>query len=240
MNNNKYANNKYAPKDYERKATQRFLTAVLGIVLLGGLVFYLFMPAESTTVMADEPEEETILAFNDEKVADPAPFEEVKEEIVPRPEEKEIAEKNVVIKKEEPKEPIKKEVVKEVAKKESVKKSTGIDETEALILVDEMATPQGGFEAYYRYIRENMPYPAEAIKQGIEGKVTVAFIVDKEGNLHNINIKRGLGHGCDEAAMRVVKEGGKWKPAKNKGGLVMQKITLPISFKLGNNEKGQN
>jgi protein TonB len=223
-------NNKYAPKDYERKATQQFLTTVLAIVLLGGLVFYLFMPTESIETIADAPEEETILAFNDEKVADPAPFEEVKEQIK-RPEEKETV-KEVVVKKAEPKESIKKEPVR----KENTKKSTSIDETEALILVDEMATPKSGFEAYYRYIRENMPYPAEAIKQGIEGKVTVAFIVDKEGNLHNISIKKGLGHGCDEAAMRVVKEGEKWKPAKNKGELVMQKITLPISFKLGNNK----
>jgi periplasmic protein TonB len=124
-------------------------------------------------------------------------------------------------------------------KKETVKetpaKKTGIDETQALVLVDEMATPKSGFETFYRYIRENMAYPQEAIEKSIEGKVVLEFIVDKEGNLHNMRIKKGLGHGCDEAAMKVVKEGEKWKPAKNKGELVLQKITLPISFKLSKN-----
>lgn len=221
--------NKYAPKDYERKATQTFLTFVLGLVLLGGLILYLFMPStDSRDLSANPQEEEAILAVNDEKTEDPLPSEDAeynalkeeapiaKETKTPEPEVKKVVEKKE-----------NKNISKEVTAKK-----TSIDETQALVLVDEMATPKSGFEAFYRYIRENMAYPEEAIKQGIEGKVVLEFVVDKEGNLHNMRVKKSLGHGCDEVAMRVVKEGEKWKPAKNKGELVLQKITLPISFKL--------
>ena len=223
--------NKYAPKDYERKATQSFLTFVLGLVLLGGLVLYLFMPTETKESNGlPQEDEETVLAVNDEKAKDPIPAEieaynALKEE-TPKPEPKTEEVKKETVKKEDAK--------KEVAKEATPKKGS-IDETQALVLVDEMATPKSGFEVFYRYIRENMAYPEEAIKQNIEGKVVLEFIVDKEGNLHNMKVKRGLGHGCDEAAMKVVKEGEKWKPAKNKGELVLQKITLPISFKLSKN-----
>lgn len=214
--------NKYTPKDYERRATQRFLTIVLGIVLFGVLIFVIFMPTEQTA-SEEILEEETVLAYNSkevEKEASPAK-EEIEAEILVKEDTKPVEQPKAVIKK---------------AKAKSTPK-TGIDETQALVLVDEMATPQHGFEAYYRYIRSNMEYPTNAIKSGIEGKVTIEFIVDKTGTLHNIKVKRGLGHGCDEAALRVVKDGEKWKPAKNKGELVMQKITLPISFKLSSDAK---
>jgi periplasmic protein TonB len=218
--------NKYAPKDYERKATQNFLTFVLGLVLLGGLVLYLFMPTESKQINNFPPEEDAILAVNEEKSEDPIPSED--EEYKALKDEK-PTDKTIKTPKEEVK---KEEIKKDKLAKEAMPKKTGIDETQALVLVDEMATPKSGFEVFYRYIRDNMAYPEEAIKQGIEGKVVLEFIVDKEGNLHNMRVKKGLGHGCDEAAMRVVKEGEKWKPAKNKGEIVLQKITLPISFKL--------
>jgi periplasmic protein TonB len=214
--------NKYTPRDYERKATQRFLTIVLGIVLFGVLIFVIFMPTEQTA-SEEVFEEDTVLAYNSKEAEkDSSPTkEEIEVETLTKEDSKPV---------EQPKTTTKKSKAKST-------RTTGIDEAQALVLVDEMATPQHGFEAYYRYIRANMEYPTKAIKEGIEGKVTIEFIVDKTGNLHNIKVKRGLGHGCDEAALRVVKEGEKWKPAKNKGELVMQKITLPISFKLSSDAK---
>ena len=221
--------NKYTPRDYERKATQRFLTIVLGIVLFGGLILFIFMPNEKMASKEIQLEEDAVLAYNPKEIEDSSPAKDDREEgVLPEEDAKPIEKsKNT----EEKKTKVTEKKSKEVENKTNTR-TTGIDETQALVLVDEMATPQHGFEAYYRYIRKNMIYPKEAIKDGIEGKVTVEFIVDKAGNLHNIKVKRGLGHGCDEAALRVVKEGEKWKPAKNKGAFVMQKITLPISFKL--------
>lgn len=213
--------NQYSPRDYERKTTQNFLGIVLGIVLLGGIGLYMLAPS-SEVISDNQPTEETVLAYNDK--AEDLPVED------------DVKETTVVDKGEpKPKEEPKLKTIKETKPKQP--KPKGIDVSQALVLVDEMATPENGFEAYYRYIRNNMVYPSEAIKGGIEGKVTVEFIVDTGGGLHNIKVKRGLGHGCDEAAMLVVKEGGKWKPAKNKGELVMQKITLPISFKLSGDSK---
>jgi protein TonB len=218
--------NKYQAKNYDKAERMRLGVIVVAFLILAGIIYWVLQPPTSSTTMQTMIEE-PILAVNDKKVdkvdsTEPLPVIEEKEE-----------------QKSEVRKEKKNAETKKVEKKEVTNK-TYINEAEALTLVDEMATPLSGYEAYYRYIRNNMLYPGEAIKQGIQGNVTVEFIVDKEGNLHNIRIKKGIGHGCDEEAIRVVKAGEKWKPAKNKGKIVMQKITLPISFRLNNSDKMKN
>ncbi|SFF46009.1 energy transducer TonB [Thermoflexibacter ruber] len=220
---------KYQPKNYDTSEKMRLWVIVVAFLILTGIIYWVLQPPTSSTAI-ETVIEEPILAVNDKKVtkvdnAEPAP--------VPSTEEKVETEQKTEAKKE--KKPLE---TKKIEKKEVTKPS--INEAEALVLVDEMATPLSGYESYYRYIRNNMKYPSEAIKQGTQGNVTVEFIVDKEGNLHNIRIKKGIGHGCDEEAIRVVKAGEKWKPAKNKGKIVMQKITLPISFRLNDSDKMKN
>jgi protein TonB len=218
--------NKYQAKNYDKAERMRLGVIVVAFLILAGIIYWVLQPPTSSTTMQTMIEE-PILAVNDKKVdkvdsTEPLPVIEEKEE-----------------QKSEVRKEKKNAETKKVEKKEVTNK-TYINEAEALTLVDEMATPLSGYEAYYRYIRNNMVYPGEAIKQGIQGNVTVEFIVDKEGNLHNIRIKKGIGHGCDEEAIRVVKAGEKWKPAKNKGKIVMQKITLPISFRLNDSDKMKN
>jgi TonB family C-terminal domain len=218
--------NKYQAKNYDKAERMRLGVIVVAFLILAGIIYWVLQPPTSSTTMQTMIEE-PILAVNDKKVdkvdsTEPLPVIEEKEE-----------------QKSEVRKEKKNAETKKVEKKEVTNK-TYINEAEALTLVDEMATPLSGYEAYYRYIRNNMLYPGEAIKQGIQGNVTVEFIVDKEGNLHNIRIKKGIGHGCDEEAIRVVKAGEKWKPAKNKGKIVMQKITLPISFRLNDSDKMKN
>ncbi|GAB4111676.1 MAG: hypothetical protein OHK0057_05020 [Thermoflexibacter sp.] len=220
---------KYQPKNYDTSEKMRLWVIVVAFIILTGIIYWVLQPPTSSTAI-ETVIEEPILAVNDKKVtkvdnAEPAPL--------PSTEEKVETEQKTEAKKE--KKPLE---TKKIEKKQVTKPY--INEAEALVLVDEMATPLSGYESYYRYIRNNMKYPSEAIKQGTQGNVTVEFIVDKEGNLHNIRIKKGIGHGCDEEAIRVVKAGEKWKPAKNKGKIVMQKITLPISFKLNDSDKMKN
>jgi len=74
-----------------------------------------------------------------------------------------------------------------------------------------------------------MPPPANA---GIQGKVFVYFVINKEGNVVNAKIARGVSPSIDEEALRVVKKISKWTPGKNKGGIVLVKYTLPIAFAL--------
>ena len=78
-----------------------------------------------------------------------------------------------------------------------------------------------------------MKYPSQARRMGIEGRVFVEFIVDKDGTLTNVKAIKGIGAGCDEEAERVIKNHPKWNPGKQRGKAVKQKIVLPITFKLG-------
>jgi protein TonB len=68
---------------------------------------------------------------------------------------------------------------------------------------------------------------------GIEGKVFVEFIVDKDGSITEVTVMKGIGSGCDEEAIRVIKAAPKWNPGKQRGQPVKVKLIVPITFKLG-------
>ena len=78
-----------------------------------------------------------------------------------------------------------------------------------------------------------MKYPAQARRMGIEGRVFVEFIINKDGSLTEIKFIKGIGAGCDEEAVRVIQSAPAWNPAKQRGKAVKQRYTLPIIFKLG-------
>jgi protein TonB len=100
-------------------------------------------------------------------------------------------------------------------------------------IVEESAEPLGGYAAFYKYVNKNIKYPNQAKRMGVEGKVYVQFVVDQNGNITDVKAIRGIGAGCDEEAIRVLRESPKWKPGKQRGRAVKQRIVLPINFKLG-------
>ncbi|MCE2893017.1 MAG: M56 family metallopeptidase [Flammeovirgaceae bacterium] len=100
-------------------------------------------------------------------------------------------------------------------------------------VVDETATPKEGMTAFYQFLAENLKYPQEARDAKIQGKVFVQFVIHTDGSLHDFKVVRGIGHGCEEESIRVIKAGPKWNPGKQKGIAVKQRYTLPIAFKLG-------
>jgi len=104
---------------------------------------------------------------------------------------------------------------------------------EVFNIVEESAKPAKGMSAFYAYVAKRMKYPKQAKKENVQGRVYVEFIVDKDGELTNIKIIKGIGAGCDEEALRVLTNTPKWLPAKQEGKRVKQKIVLPIAFKLG-------
>lgn len=104
---------------------------------------------------------------------------------------------------------------------------------EIFTIVEESATPDGGMQAFYKFIRKKLKYPSQARRMGIEGRVFVEFIVDKDGTLTNVKAIKGIGAGCDQEAVRVIKSHPKWAPGKQRGKAVKQKIVLPITFQLG-------
>lgn len=90
----------------------------------------------------------------------------------------------------------------------------------------------GGTTELYKYISENLRYPAIDIEMGTQGQVVIQFVVGLSGEIKEAKILRGISVNCDKEAMRVVKGMPKWIPGRQNGNLVQVYFTLPISFKL--------
>ncbi|MEM1137430.1 MAG: energy transducer TonB [Bacteroidota bacterium] len=99
---------------------------------------------------------------------------------------------------------------------------------------EESASPIGGMQAFFKYVKKHIKYPSLAKRTGVQGKVYVQFIVDTDGTLTEVKTMRGIGSGCDEEAVRIVANAPKWNPGKQRGRPVRQRIVLPIHFVLGN------
>ncbi|RDB03715.1 energy transducer TonB [Runella aurantiaca] len=90
----------------------------------------------------------------------------------------------------------------------------------------------GGNEGLRTFLMKNLHYPSPAQRSNIQGRVYLTFTVEPDGSLSNINVIRGIGFGCDEEAIRVMKLMPKWKPGKQSGRAVRVKFTMPIVFAL--------
>jgi protein TonB len=99
-------------------------------------------------------------------------------------------------------------------------------------VVEEQPTYPGGDEARIKYLQDNMKYPEEAKELGVQGKVYVTFVVEVDGSISDVKVLRGIGSGCDDEAIRVVKSMPKWVPGKQRGVPVRVQFNLPINFKL--------
>jgi len=98
--------------------------------------------------------------------------------------------------------------------------------------VEEQPTFPGGESAMYEYLQKNIKYPPLARENGITGRVFLTFIVGPDGDIRDVKVLRGIGAGCDEEAMRVVKTMPKWKPGKQNGRSVNVQFNMPINFTL--------
>ena len=105
-------------------------------------------------------------------------------------------------------------------------------EQEIFKIVEEMPAFPGGEAKLMEYVAKNVKYPQIARETGIQGRVFVNFVVEPDGSVSNVTVLRGIGGGCDEEAMRVVKNMPKWKPGKQRGKAVRVSYMLPVNFKL--------
>lgn len=103
---------------------------------------------------------------------------------------------------------------------------------EVFKFVEQMPSFPDGDAALLKYLAQNIKYPAIAKENGIEGKVVVAFVVSKTGNIEQVKVVRGIGGGCDEEAARVIRTMPKWSAGKHNGKAVSVSYTVPVSFKL--------
>lgn len=105
------------------------------------------------------------------------------------------------------------------------------DEKENIFTVVEvMPEYPGGVNEMMKFLAENIKYPTAAKENGVSGKVYVSFIVEKDGLISDITILRGIGAGCDEEAIRVIKMMPKWKPGTQRGQAVRVQYNVPIKF----------
>ena len=103
---------------------------------------------------------------------------------------------------------------------------------EIFIVVEDMPMFPGGLNALKSYIYDNLEYPEKAKSQGIEGEVTVEFIINKEGKAENINIYKSTYKGFNDAAVKVFKGMPDWKPGRQRGKAVRVRLHIPVEFKL--------
>ncbi len=103
---------------------------------------------------------------------------------------------------------------------------------EIFTIVEHNPEPTGGYQAFYEFLYQEIKYPKQALRSGIEGKVFVQFVVNKNGELTDFIIARGIGGGCDEEAIRVLQKAPRWKAGKQRGKPVKVRMMLPIQFSL--------
>jgi protein TonB len=100
------------------------------------------------------------------------------------------------------------------------------------ILVEVWPAFPGGEEEMMRYLSRNVLYPELARESGIAGTVILEFVVEKDGSITGIKVVRGIGGGCDEAAVRAVKMMPRWTPGTQQGNPVRVQFHLPVRFTL--------
>ena len=88
----------------------------------------------------------------------------------------------------------------------------------------------GGMAAWAKFIQKNLKYPYMAQDANVQGKVYLSFVVEKDGSITDVNVLRGIGSGCDEEAMRVIKKSPKWKAGMQNNEKVRVRYTMPINY----------
>ena len=96
----------------------------------------------------------------------------------------------------------------------------------------EHASFPGESEEFVKFVKDNLKYPEQARKDSVQGRVYVTCVIQKDGTVTEVKVLRGIGSGCDEEAVRVVKSMPKFIPAKQGGKVVSEQYNIPITFKL--------
>ena len=99
-------------------------------------------------------------------------------------------------------------------------------------VVEQMPSFPGGDKALLEYLSNNIKYPVVAQENGVQGRVVVSFVVEKDGSITDVKVVRSVDPSLDKEAARVVKSMPRWIPGKQNGSAVRVKYNVPVSFKL--------
>lgn len=222
---------KSAKADLESK---KFIFTQIGLVITLSLILFAFewKSYEKTVVdlgtrtVEDVPEE--IIPITEQKVKPPPP-----------PPPQQVVKINVVDDEVEVDDEISidaeanenTEVQEYVAPVKDVEEESA-EEVQIFMVVESMPEFPGGEAALYKFLAENIKYPQMAKESGIQGRVFVTFVVERNGSVTDVRVLRGIGGGCDEEAIRVVQNMPKWTPGKQRGKAVRVQYNLPVKFTL--------
>ena len=106
------------------------------------------------------------------------------------------------------------------------------EETKVFDVVEQMPQFPGGPNALFEYLSKNIKYPVVAEENGIQGRVIVTFVVERDGSITDVKVAKSVDPSLDKEAQRVVKSMPHWIPGKQNGSAVRVKYTVPVTFKL--------
>ena len=107
-----------------------------------------------------------------------------------------------------------------------------VEETKVFDVVEEMPQFPGGQAALLEYLAKNIKYPVVAEENGVQGRVIVTFVVERDGSITDVRVVKSVDPSLDKEAARVVKSMPKWQPGKQNGSAVRVKYTVPVQFRL--------
>jgi protein TonB len=107
-----------------------------------------------------------------------------------------------------------------------------VEESKVFDVVEEMPQFPGGPSALFEYLSKNIKYPVVAEENGVQGRVIVTFVVERDGSITDVKVVKSVDPSLDKEAQRVVKSMPHWIPGKQNGSAVRVKYTVPVTFRL--------
>ncbi|WP_304264656.1 M56 family metallopeptidase [Phocaeicola plebeius] len=126
----------------------------------------------------------------------------------------------------------KEEVVAPVSPEAKEAPADSTAKEDVFMVAEQMPEYPGGMKEMLKFLQENVKYPENAMKNNVQGRVIVQFVVEKDGTPTEFKVLRSVDPDLDAEALRVMKAMPKWKPGMQKGQVVRVKFTVPVSFKL--------
>ncbi|MBQ3382647.1 MAG: TonB family protein [Bacteroidales bacterium] len=226
---------KKSPKaNLENKKT---LFREIGLIVALGLVLFLFEwtthDKETATLVTGSS-----VAIEDEQApitqeTPPPPPEQIKEPVMT--EELQIVENDVKVETDfiSTDDSDQKIEIKPYVEAKPVEEEVEVEEEIPFAIIEEKPTFQGkDANAFTKWVYDNIEYPEIAKENGISGRVTVQFTIDKDGSVKDVKVLRGVDSSLDKEAVRVIQKSPKWSPGKQRGKPAKVKYTFPIIFQL--------
>ena len=110
--------------------------------------------------------------------------------------------------------------------------TVSVESRKVFTVVEQMPMFPGGDAALMSYLANNIHYPTVAAENGVQGRVVVGFVVERDGSITDVSVLRGVDPSLDREAMRVVKSMPRWTPGKQNGSAVRVKYQVPVAFRL--------